>query len=133
MQNGYLGNLKIKIPVPKKTNVADMLKNIGLQKPVDDFVLSMNRLEEAASPKVKDILLSSVQKMTFADAKNLLNGGDTAATDYLRKKTFNDISGAFKPIVSDRVNQVRVTSAYKRDGGQVFGHSFCIDQTPRSG
>jgi hypothetical protein len=39
--------------------------------------------------------------MKFDDAKNLLNGWDTAATDYLRGKTFNDISGAFKPIVND--------------------------------
>lgn len=112
--DGYLENPQIKIPMPEKIqNVADMLKNIGLQKPVDDFVLSMNRAAEAASPQAKDILLSAVQKMTFDDAKNVLNGGDTAATDYLREKTFNDISGAFKPIVSDTVNQAGVTSAYK--------------------
>ena len=84
--DGYLENPQIKIPIPEKIqNVADMLKNIGLQKPVDDFVLSMNRAAEAASPQAKDILLSAVQNMTFDDAKNVLNGGDTAATDYLRK------------------------------------------------
>ena len=105
--DGYLENPKIKIPMPQKIqNVADMLGNIGMQKPVDDFVVSMNRAAEAASPKAKDILLSAVQKMTFDDAKNVLNGGGTAATDYLKEKTFNDISGAFKPIVSDTVNQV---------------------------
>ena len=105
--DGYLENPKIKIPMPQKIqNVADMLGNIGMQKPVDDFVVSMNRAAEAASPKAKDILLSAVQKMTFDDAKNVLNGGGMAATDYLKEKTFNDISGAFKPIVSDTVNQV---------------------------
>jgi hypothetical protein len=47
--------------VPEKNqNVAEMLKNIGLQKPVDDFALSMNRAAEAASPQAKDILLSVV-------------------------------------------------------------------------
>ncbi len=101
-----------------------MLKNIGLQKPVDDFVLSMNRAAEAASPQGNDILLSAVQKMTFDDAKNVLNGGDTVATDYLKEKTFNDISGAFKSIVSDTVNQVGVTSAYKDMTGRFLGIPF---------
>ena len=60
--DGYLENPQIKIPMPEKIqNVADMLKNIGLQKPVDDFALSMNRAAEAASPQTKDILFSAVQ------------------------------------------------------------------------
>ena len=128
--DGYLENPQIKIPMPEKIqNVADMLTNIGLQKPVDDFVLSMNRAAEAASPQAKDILLSAVNKMTFDDAKNVLNGGDTAATDYLRNKTYDDISGAFKPIVSDTVNQVGVTSAYKEMMGRFLDIPFASAQS----
>ncbi len=128
--DGYLENPQIKIPMPEKIqNVADMLGNIGLQKPVDDFVLSMNRAAEAASPQAKDILLSAVQNMTFDDAKNVLNGGDTAATDYLREKTYNDISGAFKPIVSDTVSQVGVTSAYKEMMGRFLDIPFASAQS----
>ncbi len=123
--DGYLENPQIKIPMPEKIQkVADMLKNIGLQKPVDDFVLSMNRAAEAASPKAKDILLGAVQNMTFDDAKNVLNGGDTAATDYLREKTFNEISQAFKPIVSKTVNKAGVTSAYKEMMGKFASIPF---------
>ena len=128
--DGYLENPQIKIPMPEKIqNVAEMLTNIGLQKPVDDFVLSMNRAAEAASPQAKDILLSAVNKMTFDDAKNVLNGGDTAATDYLRNKTYDDISGAFKPIVSDTVNQVGVTSAYKEMMGRFLEIPFASAQS----
>ena len=128
--DGYLANPQIKIPMPEKIqNVADMLGNIGLQKPVDNFVLSMNRAAEAASPQAKEILLSAVQNMTFDDAKNVLNGGDTAATDYLREKTYNDISGAFKPIVSDTVNQVGVTSAYKEMMGRFSDIPFASAQS----
>ena len=67
--------------------------------------------------------------MTFDDAKNVLNGGDTPATDYLREKTFNDISGAFKPIVSDTVNQVGVTSAYKEMMGKFLDIPFASAQS----
>jgi hypothetical protein len=117
--NGYEGNPKIKIPMPEKIqNVADMLGTIGLQKPVDDFVLSMNRAAEAASPKAKDYLLNAVKNMNFEGAKNVLNGGDTAATEYLKEKTFNDIFGAFKPTVSEMVNKVGVTSNYKEMMGK---------------
>ena len=67
--------------------------------------------------------------MIFDDAKNVLNGGDTPATDYLREKTFNDISGAFKPIVSDTVNQVGVTSAYKEMMGKFLDIPFASAQS----
>lgn len=78
-------------------NAADMLGEIGFQKPVDDFVLSMNRAAEAASPQAREIFLSAISQMTFEDAKSVLNGGNTAATDYLRGKVFNNISEAFSP------------------------------------
>ncbi|MBT5632073.1 MAG: DUF4197 domain-containing protein [Nitrospina sp.] len=123
--DGYVGNPKIKIPMPEKIqNVADMLGKIGLQKPVDDFVLSMNRAAEAASPKAKEFLLSSIKQMTFDDAKKILEGGDTAATDYLKTKTFDDIFGAFKPTVSEMVNKVGVTSAYKEMMGKFSSIPF---------
>lgn len=128
--DGYLGNSNIKIPMPEKIqNVADMLGNIGLQKPVDDFVLSMNRAAEAASPQAKDILLKAVNQMSFDDAKNVLNGGDTAATDYLKEKTFDDIFGAFKPIVSEMVDKIGVTSAYKEMMGKFTSIPFASAQS----
>jgi hypothetical protein len=41
--DGYMGNPQMKTPMPERNqNLADMLKNIDLQKPVDDFFLSMN-------------------------------------------------------------------------------------------
>jgi len=112
--DGYMGNPKIKIPMPERIqNVADLLGKFGMQKSVDDFVLSMNRAAESASPKAKEILLNSISKMTIDDAKKILDGGDTAATDYLKEKTFDDIFKNFKPIVSDMMDKVGVTSTYK--------------------
>jgi hypothetical protein len=123
--DGFNENPNIKIPMPEKIqNVADILGNIGLQKPVDDFVLSMNRAAEAASPQAKDILLKAIKEMNFDDAKKVLNGSETAATDYLKDKTFDDIFGAFKPIVSEMVNKVGVTSAYKDMMGQFSSIPF---------
>ncbi len=123
--DGFNGNPDIKIPMPEKIqNVADILENIGLQKPVDDFVLSMNRAAEAASPKAKDFLLKAIKEMTFDDAKKVLDGGETSATEYLKEKTFEDIFGDFKPIVSEMVDKIGVTSAYKEMMGKFANIPF---------
>jgi hypothetical protein len=51
--------------------------------------------------------------MTFEDAQKILNGGDTAATDFFREKTHEKIYNEFKPIISASMNEVGVTRSYK--------------------
>lgn len=111
---GYFGNESIRILMPEKIQtVADTLGKLGYQKPVDDFVLSMNRAAEEAAPQAKAHFLDAVKKMTFEDAKSVLEGVDTAATDYLRGKTYDKIFAAFMPIVSNSLDQVGGTRYYK--------------------
>jgi hypothetical protein len=52
--------------------------------------------------------------MTFEDARRILGGGDTAATDYFRSKTFGKMYEAFKPEVASSMNKVGVTRSYKK-------------------
>jgi hypothetical protein len=51
--------------------------------------------------------------MTFSDAKKILRGGDTAATEYFRAKTSERLAGAFLPIVSTSLGEVGATKRYK--------------------
>lgn len=114
LADGYLSNEAIKILMPEKIqNVADMLKKVGYGNQVDAFILSMNRAAEAAAPKAKSYFIGAIKEMTFSDARKILNGGDTAATDYLRSKTFKKIYAAFKPTVASSLDQVGGTRAYK--------------------
>lgn len=111
--DGYLGNQIIKILLPEKLQTAaNVLGKLGYQKQVDDFVLSMNRAAEKAAPQAKDIFIDAVRQMTFEDAKKILNGGNTSATDYFKSKTSPKIFEAFKPIVSSSMNEVGVTRSY---------------------
>ena len=113
-KNGYYGNAQIKIPVPKKMKrVAKALSKIGYEKEVNDFVRSMNRAAEQAAPQAKSIFLDAIKDMSFKDAGTILRGGDSAATDYLRSRTYSDLTAAFKPIVSKRMNAAGVTRTYK--------------------
>jgi hypothetical protein len=112
--DGYLSNQAIKILIPDNVKmVADGLRKIGYTKPVDDFLLSMNRAAERAAPEAKSIFIDAIKEMTFDDAKNILNGGNTAATDYFKLKTKEKLYDAFEPIISSSVNEVGATRYYK--------------------
>ena len=112
--DGYFSNQAIKILMPEKIRtVADVAGKLGFQKEVDDFVVSMNRAAEHAAPKAKEPFIEAIKQMSFEDAKKILNGGDTAATEYFKAKTFDKLYAAFKPDVSASMNEVGVTRSYK--------------------
>jgi hypothetical protein len=112
--DGYFGDAAVKILMPgKMQQAAELLKKAGYQKEVDDFTLSMNRAAEQAAPKAKPIFEDAVKNMSFEDAQKILNGGNTAATDYFKAKTSPQLTQAFKPVIADSMNQAGVTHSYK--------------------
>ena len=113
--DGFFMNPAIKIPLPEKVQkVEKPLRKIGLGKQVDEFILTMNRAAEKAAPPAKDIFIGAIKEMTIVDALNILKGGDTAATEYMRSKTYDKLYGLFKPTVSKAVMDVGVTKAYQQ-------------------
>ena len=123
--DGYLGNQAIKILMPEKIqNVAEVLKKVGYQRQVDDFIISMNRAAEKAAPKAKSYFVDAIKKMTFEDARKILNSGDTAATDYFKAKTFDKLYGEFNPVISSSMNEVGVTRKYKEMMGKYTSLPF---------
>lgn len=123
--NGYFGNQAIKILMPEKIQkVAGVLGRVGYQKEVDDFVLSMNRAAEKAAPRAKAIFIDAIHRMTVEDARKILDGGDTAATDYFKAKTSEKLYEAFQPIVSSSMNEVGTTRSYKEMMGKYTALPF---------
>jgi hypothetical protein len=112
--DGYFGNQLIKILLPNKVQqTADILGNIGYQKQVDEFVLSMNRAAEKAAPRAASLFGDAIRQMTVEDAKGILSGGDTAATRFFEKKTRSKLFEVFKPTVANSMDQVGTARAYK--------------------
>jgi hypothetical protein len=112
-RDGYFGNEMIKILMPEKIrNVADLLSKFGFRQEVDDFVLSMNRAAEKAAPKATDYFVEALKAMTFDDARNILQGDATSATQYFRQKTGDRIYSAFKPVVASNMKDVGVARSY---------------------
>jgi Protein of unknown function (DUF4197) len=114
-QDGYFGNQAIKILVPEKLrSTADLLRQFGYRQEVDDFVLGMNRAAEKAAPKATEYFMSALKAMSFDDARKILQGGNTSATEYFRQKTGADIHRAFKPVVSSSLQEVGAVKSYRQ-------------------
>ena len=113
-ENGYFGNAAVKILMPPSIQkVADVARQEGYQKQVDEFILSMNRAAEAAAPLASRFFGDAIREMSLDDVRGILTGGDTAATDYFSRKTRDKLYAAFKPVVSQKVGEVGATNAYK--------------------
>ncbi len=113
--DGYFANAAIRILVPEKARkAADLLRKVGFRREVDAFVLSMNRAAEKAAPQAKARFVDAIREMTFDDARRILGGGDTAATDYFREKTRQRLYDDFRPVVARSMDEVGVTRSYKR-------------------
>ena len=112
--DGYMGNSMIKIPLPDHLQkMADIAARMGFQKQVDNLIVSMNRAAEAAAPKASGLFVQAIKEMTVDDAKGILRGGETAATEFFEKKTSTKLYDEFKPVVSANMNKVGVARAYK--------------------
>jgi Protein of unknown function (DUF4197) len=114
-ENGFLSNLRVKIPVPGSLKtVAKGLRAAGQGQKVDDFVAAMNHAAEKAVPVAFDIFVDSIKQMTFEDARSILfSGQDDAATQYFRRTTEETLRGKFRPIVEKFTAETGVTAQYK--------------------
>lgn len=118
-ENGFLGNEKVRIPLPESLQKAEsLLRKFGMGSYADDLTKSMNRAAEAAVPEAKNLLTGAVKKMTVEDAKGILTGGNDAATQYFRKNTEAALSEKFKPIVNQSMKKVKVAEKYDQFAGK---------------
>ena len=117
--NGYFGNPQVKIPLPPSLKrIESGLRLLGMSKQADELVLTMNRAAEAAAPEAKALLVDAVKKMTVQDAKQILTGGDTAATQYFRRTTQAQLTERFLPIVKKATDRVGLAQQYNSIAGQ---------------
>lgn len=124
-RDGYFGNQVIKILMPKNLRPLEKgLRAVGYGPKVDDFILSMNRSAEAAAPAARKIFVDAILSMSFEDARKILSGGDTAATDYFKNKTTEKLIEAFRPVVEKTMDQNSVTQQYKQLVGQAQSIPF---------
>lgn len=113
--DGFLKNAAIKILLPEKLrNVGKGMRLMGMGQQVDALEIGMNRAAEQAAPAAKQIFIDAVTKMTIADARRILSGGDTAATEYFKTTSTDQLTTAFSPIVHRAMENVGVVKQYNQ-------------------
>ena len=111
--DGFLGNPKVRIPLPGFLNdAAKLLKATGQQKRVDQLVTAMNRAAEAAMPEAKSLLVSTVKAMSVDDALKVIKGGDNSVTQFFADKTREPLGVKFLPIVTQATEKVALAAKY---------------------
>jgi Protein of unknown function (DUF4197) len=111
--DGFFGNPQVKIPLPPTLQKTEkLLRAIGLGSQADQLTLTMNRAAEAAVPAAKTLLKQSLKAMTVKDAKDILTGGDDAATQYFKRTTYEPLAAKFKPIVAASTDKLQLAQQY---------------------
>lgn len=109
--DGFLGNASIKIPFPQDAlKVKEKAEEWGMSDQVDKIVTTLNRAAEEASKKAAPIFLDAIKGMTISDGFSVLNGGDGAATRFLKDKTTAALKTAFMPEVKAAIEKVQLTN-----------------------
>jgi len=124
--NGFLKNEAIAImlpdelkPVKQLVDKADDIPVVGaivkntLGNGVEDLRVAMNRAAEQASQGVLPIFKGAVKEMTITDGLQVLQGGDSAASHYLREKTYTKLEDKFTPVVKESMGKTEVNSYYE--------------------
>jgi hypothetical protein len=111
--DGFLGNDKVRIPLPESLRKVEKgLKFLGMGDEADQLKTSMNRAAEMAVHEATPVLVDAVKRMSVQDAKGILTGGDTAATDYFRRTTSESLTSKFQPIVHQMTTKVQLAQQY---------------------
>lgn len=118
-QDGFLGNEKVRIPLPGYLNdAASLLRTLGQGQRLDELVTAMNRAAEAAVPQARDLLLGAVRSMSVDDAKKILGGGDTSVTAFFAEKTRTPLNQKFLPVVTRSTEKVGLAEKYNQIAGK---------------
>ena len=106
-ENGFYSNELVRIGLPPELQKVDQtLRKVGLSSLADEGLRVLNRAAEDAVKQATPIFVDAVQQITFTDARNILLGDNTAATQYLENKTTTPLYNKFSPVITNSLDKV---------------------------
>lgn len=113
-KDGYYANQAIRILMPEKLQkIEPVIRKLGMNQQMDEFVLSMNRAAEKAAPAARAIFINAITDLSMEDVQKIYQGGDTAATQYFQSKTTAKLVEAYKPVIQKAMGDYGVTKQYQ--------------------
>lgn len=108
--DGFFKDAAIKILMPPEAEkVESTLRSLGFGSVVDKAILSMNRGAEEAAKSATPIFVNAIKQMTITDALGILQGGESAATNYFKEKTTAQLTEAFRPVIDKALTKTDAT------------------------
>lgn len=105
--DGFFRNEAVKILLPEEIQKVDTkLRQLGMSKLADEGLKVLNRAAEDAVKEATPIFVDAVKQMTFTDAKNILLGNESSATNYLQTSTSTALYGKFNPVIKNSFAKV---------------------------
>lgn len=127
--DGFLGNPKVRIPLPGfLDDAAKVLRKLGQSQRVDELITAMNRGAEAAVPMARDLLVGAVRSMTVTDARKILTGGETSVTEFFAARTREPLGVKFLPVVTKATEKVGLAEKYNRVAAKAAGMGLVRDK-----
>jgi hypothetical protein len=112
--DGFFANAALKILMPEEAKKAEAtLRKAGLGSLADKAILSMNRAAEDAAGGISTIFIDAVKQMTVTDGLKILQGGDFAATEYLKSTTTAKLTEKMRPVIEASLAKVNATNYWK--------------------
>lgn len=128
-ENGFLGNAKVRIPLPESLKTAEKaMHTFGMGKYADELVGTMNHAAEQAVVEAKPILLDSIKKMTVQDAKGILMGGEGSVTEFFKRTSSEQLAQKFMPVVSESTRKVKLAEKYNQFAGKAAKAGLISEQ-----
>lgn len=80
--------------------------------PFEELIVAMNRGAEKAATKASPIFVDAITNMSFTDALDILQGDETAATDYFKTNTSAALISAFQPDIKTALGETAASDIY---------------------
>ena len=114
VQDGFLGNAEIRLPFPEDAiKVKEKALSWGLDNQVEKFETNLNRAAEEATKEALPIFKDAILGMSISDGFSILNGGEGAATKFLKDRTTAQLVTAFSPKVEAAISKVKLTDYWE--------------------
>jgi len=106
-EDGFYSNPIVKIELPSELEtVENILQKVGLESLTEQGIRALNKTAEEAVKEATPLFIAAIKDLTFEESKAILLGSPSAATDYLKSKTENELYLKFQPVVAANFKKV---------------------------
>ncbi|RYY39253.1 MAG: DUF4197 domain-containing protein [Chitinophagaceae bacterium] len=119
-RNGSVGNAFAKENVittvfpSEVAKVLNTLNNLGLSRDLDRFTTSLSSATTTSVERAIPVFASAISGMRLGDAINLVKGGGTSATDYLKANTGSQLRTALTPVMQNALAEYKLNEQWDK-------------------